>query len=471
MNVFISISIFIKLLYKGLIINALQQSSHDNCGLIDSENPGTKFNFDSSIILLFVMSICALPAVVSAEDSFYETLKGGKVDFSLRYRYEHVDDDAAGKAADASTIRTTLGYTTTEFHNVAARILFQDVRDVGIDDFNDATGRSNAKTQYAVVADPSDTDILEGFLSFSGIPDTTARLGRQIITFRKAPFHRFMGTVLWRQNWQNHDAVSVQNKSLPDTTISYAYSWNVNRIFTENAIGARSNFDSDSHFINVKYNGLPFGTLEAYAYLLDFENAAALSVDTFGVRFSGGHKITGNTKLIYAAEYAAQDDAGDNPGDINADYFLGEIGAKFKIGNTIDSITVKFDYELLEGKGGVDRFITPLATGHAYQGWADRFLITPGDGIEDFYFTAIVSFSGAKFIASYHDINSDNMGYDYGEEIDLLLTRTFKKHYTLGLKYSNYDADSNATNIVRNGAGSSVSNDVQKFWAFVQIKF
>ena len=28
-------------------------------------------------------------------------------------------------------------------------------------------------------------------------------------------------------------------------------------------------------------------------------------------------------------------------------------------------------------------FSTPLNNGHRYQGWADKFLATPGDGIED----------------------------------------------------------------------------------------
>ena len=417
------------------------------------------------------LSVLLLPYTALADDDFFETLKSGKVDFSMRYRYEHVDDDAAAEDADAFTFRTTLGYTSDRFHEVAARLLIQDVRSVGIDNFNDATDRPNAKTRFAVVADASDTDVLEGYLRFSGLPETTARLGRQIIIYRKAPFHRYMGTVLWRQNWQNHDAISLQNKSFPNTTIDYAYSWNVNRVFTENAVGARADFDSDSHFINIKYAGLPFAKIEAYAYLLDFQNAAALSVDTFGISFSGEHKLTEKMNALYTAEFATQNNAAENPGKINADYFLGEIGARFNIGTTLDSLIIKFDYELMEGEGGVDRFITPLATGHAYQGWADRFLTTPGDGIEDFYYTISADLFGASFIASYHDINSDNLGYDYGEEIDLLLTKTFNQHYTFGLKYSNYDADESAINIARNGAASTVTNDVQKFWAFVQIKF
>ena len=140
-----------------------------------------------SLILLFILSGLIIPLNSFADEIFWGELTGGKFDFSARYRYEHVDDNIASDQADA-------------------------------------TGRPNAKTNFAVVADPSETDFLEGYISFAGLPNTTAKAGRQIITYRKAPFHRYMGTVLWRQNWQNHDAFSIQNKSLPDTTINYAYS-------------------------------------------------------------------------------------------------------------------------------------------------------------------------------------------------------------------------------------------------------
>ncbi len=408
-----------------------------------------------------------------AEDAFWSALTGGKVDFSARYRYEHVDDDAAADQADASTIRTTLGYTTGSFYGFGARILGQDVRDVFVDDFNDGTMRPNSKTNFAVVADPSETDFLEAYLSYSGqgetiLSDTTFKLGRQIITYRAAPFHRHVGTVLWRQNWQNHDAFTFQNTSLPDTTIRYAYSWNINRIFTdESPVSARANFDSDSHLVNIQYGGLKFAKLEGYAYLLDFENSPANSRETYGGRVTGGFPVSEQLKIIYAGEYASQDDYGAATASVDEDYYLGEIGIKFTPGNIIKVLVLKFDYEVLSGNGTAS-FRTPIATGHAFQGWADRFLTTPGDGVEDAYFTAVVKAFGAKFIASYHMLESDNMSYDYGDELDLLAVKTFKKHYTLGTKVAFYDSDRNATNIARGGARAA---DTTKIWAWAQIKF
>jgi hypothetical protein len=432
------------------------------------------FNAPSLIVLQCLA--CLLPACPAAlvfaqttaptpTDALVKAIDEGKLDLNVRYRYEHVNDDGAARDANASTLRTTLGFTTGKFYNFSTRILVQDVREIGIDDFNDATGRYPGRNPYAVVADPEDTDLLEAYLAYSGLTNTTMKLGRQIITYRDNPFHRFIGTVSWRQNWQNHDAFSVVNTSLPDTTLSYAYSWNVNRIFTEEAVNrVMANFHSDSHFINLKYSGFKYGTLEAYGYLLDFDNSAVNSTATFGLRFSGGTPVTDKTRIIYALEYAMQDDYAANPAKVDEDYFLGEIGAAFTPGNTLDALTLKFNYELLSGDG-VTSFGTPLATLHAYQGWADRFLATPVHGVQDIYFTAIARVFGIDFTLVYHDLSSDNLDFDYGSEVDIQATRALNKHFTLGLKYASYDAAGNLIN-----AGGTAA-DVSKFWAWLQFSY
>ena len=419
------------------------------------------------LILIFaVQVILMLPSPSRAADDFWGALTGGGLDFSSRYRFEHVSDDLAPDKANASTIRTTLGYRTGFIHDFNGRILIQDVRSVGLYDFNDATGRPGAKTRYAVVADPADTDFIEGYIGYRGIPATMVRLGRQIITYRDAPFHRFIGNVLWRQNWQNFDAVTLQNTSLPATTISYAYVWNVNRIFSEHAVpAARANFDSDSHFLNIRYTGLQSLQAEGYVYLLDFANAPGSSVATYGIRLSGSHTLTGNLKALYAAEMAVQDDYGDNPARVHENYYLGEIGAGLDAPGPVESLVLKFTFEKLEGNGS-SAFQTPLATGHAYQGWTDRFLVTPSDGIEDYYLTAILKAFGAAFTVSYHNLNSDHLGYSYGEEFDLSLVRTFYQHYTVGLKYGNYAAHASGNN-----AAGATAADVSKFWGWVQVSF
>ena len=402
------------------------------------------------------------------QNAVIDAISAGKLDLNMRLRYENVDDVAAIDEGNALTLRTALGYTTGKYNEFSARVLVQDVRELGVNDYNDGTGRSASRARYAVIVDPAETDLAEAYLAYGGLDHTVIKLGRQFITYRPGPLHRFIGTVAWRQNWQNHDAITLVNKSIKDVTFSYAYSWNVNRIFTDEAvISSRANFTSNSHFINLQYTGFTLGKLEAYGYLLDFANAAAASTATYGVRFSGVHKLSEQSKLIFAGEYARQDDYANNPANYNADYFEGEIGINFKLSNGNDSVTLKFDYEQLGGNG-VNSFATPLATAHAYQGWADRFLATPADGVEDLYFTGNIKIYGFNLSAVYHDLSADHGGYSYGTEIDVQGTRALNKHLTVGLKYADYNADGNATNIARNGA---IALDVKKFWAWLQFTY
>src|SRR3990172_6815635 len=421
---------------------------------------------------LILMTLALLPvhranaqnAEASASD-LIKALNETKFDLNLRYRYETVDDDGFAKDANASTLRTTAGFTTGKFHDFFTRLQVQDVREVGLDDFDDGTGRNPLRIQYPLVADPEETDLLEAYLGFTGLANTTMKVGRQIITYREAPNHRFIGTVLWRQNWQNHDAFTLVNTSLANTTFSYAYSWNVNRIFTDEAVNrVRANFDSDSHFLNLEYKGLPYGVMEGYVYLLDFSNSPATSSSTFGVRFSGNTPMSGapNAKILYALEYARQDDYANNPLNLDEYYFLGEIGAAFVPGHGVDSLTIKFDYELLAGDGSAS-FNTPLATLHAYQGWADRFLTTPVNGLQDIYITGSAVLMGINLSLSYHDFSSDNLDYAYGTEFDVQATKALNKNFTVGLKYADYDAHSTARN------GGATALDVSKFWAWVQF--
>ncbi len=86
----------------------------------------------------------------------------------------------------------------------------------------------------------------------------------------------------------------------------------------------------------------------------------------------------GAAKLSYVASYATQQETASNPLSFDLDYYLGEINAAhgpYAIGAGV---------EILEGTGSKG-FTTPLATLHKFQGWADKFLTTPADGIDDRY--------------------------------------------------------------------------------------
>ncbi len=424
-------------------------------------------------VLVAALVMCGagpLPADEPA-DALWQALSSGTPDFLLHWRYEHVDDDLAPggvplKNANASTVRATLGYRTGDYHGFGAYLQFEAIGALGIDDYYDGSGTGNAR--FATVVDPEGTEINQGYVSWRPDPRIGVKLGRQILTYRDAPFHRYMGTVLWRQNWQTQDAATLEYAPRDDLTVRYAYSWNINRIFGEDAPEPLSDFDSDSHLVNVQYTGIRHLKLEAYAYLLDFDNAARFSSNTFGLRANGRYPLNEQWGLLYTAEYAHQADAAGNPFSYDENYVLLEGGLNWKLGEIVKALTVKFSYELLGGSGSSSRaFVTILGTNHAFQGWADRFLVTPDAGIEDYYVTLVAPLAwDMTFIAAYHDINADAGSFDYGEEIDLMLTKSFLKHYLLGVKASFWDAEPGPRN--RSGDPSA---DVTKLWVWGQVSF
>jgi len=408
---------------------------------------GKRMNFTRKPVALAVLtaglSAMSIAPTTFADDAFFEALTGGKVSFSARARYEGVsDNNPATKDADAYTLRTTLSYKTGAFHGFSGFAEVEDISDLGDGEFNNAV---DGDTDYSKVVDPDGTEINQAYLQYNGF-DTEFKFGRQELTYRGAPFHRFVGNVLWRQNHQSYDAFSFTNSSLEDTELSYAY---INKV--QGIKGTTTAMDS--HLVNLKYSVLGFGNLEAYGYFLDYEDAAADSSKTLGLRFSGAKALNEDVKVIYTAEVAKQDDYKDGVME-DQNYYLAEIGAKYK------GWLAKFSYEMQEGDG-TSSFKTPLGTNHAFQGWADVFLVTPDEGLEDMYFTVVGKVFGAKVVAVYHDFETDEGGLDAGNEFDILAQKTFIKHYTLGMKYSDYNAGDVAFGKV----------DTEKFWVYGQVKF
>ncbi len=98
-------------------------------------------------------------------------------------------------------------------------------------------------------------------------------------------------------------------------------------------------------------------------------------------------------------------------------------------------------YELLGSDDGQQGFVTPLATLHKFQGWADVFLATPADGVEDIYVGVNGQVGDLSLGAYYHDFSADEGGDDYGRELDLVATYPLNQYFKAQLKYADYNAD------------------------------
>lgn len=423
--------------------------------------------------------LLGVPLTSRGADSLSAALIEGIPKLDMRYRYEQVDQEGTPRDAHANTLRTRLGYQTGSFYGFAAYLEGENITVIGSEDFNDG---NNNKTRFPLVPDPPVTEVNQAYLDYDGIPGTTLRIGRQVITYDN---RRFIGDMGWRQNQQSYDAVALVNKLLPDTTISYAYLYNSNTIFGDDN-PTKGDARLNTHLLNVNYKGLPWGTLVAYGYWLEFLNDPVpsftqtrdFSSQTYGLRFTGLQALSSSLNLLYTAEYAHQWDLGNNPNELNESYYFAELGTEFKVGGPISSIVTKVGYEVLGGDGSVGQtqkaFQTPLDTVHPFQGWANRFAIIPGTGVEDVYASVGANVYGVQAQAVFHYFEAEKGATHFGNEYDFVVAKTWSEKvyevpisYTLGVKYAFYDGDKDLL-------GSSAANfadDTEKLWFFAELKF
>lgn len=393
--------------------------------------------------LLSALTLGAATPAVSAP-TFTEALTGGSPSLDARYRYEFVDqDDDDLDNAHASTLRVRLGYQTGNYQGFDALLESEHVTAIGSENYNSTI---NGNTERSVVADPTETEINQAWVRYTGLPDTDIRYGRQRLALDN---HRFIGTVGWRQNEQTYDAFTVRNESIEDLTLTAGYLYNANRVFSD--ASPQGNFRLRAPIANASYSGLDAGTLSVYSYLLEFPDEEENSTQTWGARFSGDQAASDDLNLLYTLEYAYQRDYRNNPESFDVDYIRVEGGARTA------GVTLRVGQERLgsyRGRG----FQTPLATLHAMNGWTDQFLGTPENGLRDTYASVATAVAGVNLLAVYHDFRSDAGSSDFGQEMGLQATYSFGGHYTVGAKAAYYDADERGV-------------DTTKAWLWGQVSF
>lgn len=404
--------------------------------------------------LLGILVILAATSVAAEEveksSDFSAALVSGDLSLMLRPRYEFVDQDGFDENANATTTLLRLNYKTANWKHMSAFVEFDHVFNILLTDYNSGAGTSPNKTQYPVIADPSGSDLNQLYLEYSSDPDWKWRIGRQRIVLDN---QRFVGGVGWRQNEQTYDAFSLSTTALKNTTLFYSYIGQVRRVFGQSVAAGSSNVDT--HLLNAKIKFGDDWALTPYVYLIDDKDILAFSTATFGARFAGDLPV-GDGKISLLAELATQSDAGDAPVSFDADYshltvtWVGASGWSAGLG--LESLGGNSD----PGKA----FRTPLATLHAFNGWADKFLATPGAGIDDSYVSLKVPVGKWQLTAVYHDFAAEIGGGDYGTEIDLSAARKLTDRYSLLLKSAFFSADS-----------ASAYTDTDKLWVMLTANY
>lgn len=400
-----------------------------------------------AIILLGAGAVIAAPA--QAEEIVLKPL------VDARLRYEGVDQSPLIKDASGITARVRAGI---EAKTGAFAFLLETEATLAIsENYNSGL---NGKTLYPVIADPQNVELNRAQIQFTGLPKTVVTVGRQRINLDD---QRFVASVGFRQNEQTFDAARIEYSGIKNVKADVTIAWSNRTIWGVDGFGARQqSVSGDNVFANLSYKH-KIGTLTGFAYLVDQDEAAVstfrLSSQSFGARFAGASPLSKAAKLTYAISYAKQSDYHNNPNNYSADYWLAELGGEAKGWKFLGG------YEVLGAStgGALTSFQTPLATLHKFNGWADKFLVTPANGLRDAYAVLgyakpkIAGFDSVGLTATYHDYRSDRLSLNYGDEWGAQLVAKLKK-YTFTLKYADYNAKAFAT-------------DTKKFWASVDWAF
>ena len=359
-----------------------------------------------------------------------------------RLRHEHVDQDGLPRNADAVTARIRAGAQMSAGPWSALVEAQGNLAIVG-SYYDGLHGSAALRPQ---VGDPQNVALYRAQLQYRTAP-LTVTAGRQRIQLDD---ERFVGAATIRNNGQTFDAVRAEVVPVKGVKADVTYAWGVRTIWGVDGSGARQQaIGGDNVFATLGWIS-PIGTLTGFAYLVDQDEAPVqgfrLSSQSYGVRLAGARKL-GKASVTWQASHARQSDYHRNPNDYRADYWLADVavdlaGPKLGAG-----------YEVLGADRGaaLTSFQTPLSSIFKFQGWADKFITTPADGIRDLYASAgwgwkqVGGLKNVSLQAVYHRFESDRLVRHYGNEIDLLAQAKIGRT-TASVRYADYDADRFATN-------------------------
>jgi hypothetical protein len=406
---------------------------------------------------LLLLSMLGAPPILAddSSSSLAAALEQTKPLVDIRLRYEEVQQTGLVDNAHAETLRARLGGETGKFLDTS--VLAEGEAMIRLDRDYRPDNAVASYTRLPIVADPENYVLNRLSVTNTSLPQTSLTIGRQRINLDD---QRFVGSSSWRQNEVTFDAVRVVNRSVTNLTVDLTFLDRVHRVYGVDS--PQGTYKGDSYLGNIAYQ-LPPGKLTAFAYLLDFDPITGLtgaldprrgSTATYGGRFVGSWPV-GLAKVGYVASYAWQKSRDDNPLKFSNDYYIGELN--FSVGG----VKLAGGEEIMQGNGTVG-FATPLATLHPFEGWADKFLTTPANGIKDAY--GSVGWTGSHLLeldslaatAVYHSFEAEKVAVSYGSEWDFVVTGKWR-HYAALLKYSSYTAATTTP--------AAIARNTSKLWA------
>ncbi|MEM9284911.1 MAG: hypothetical protein AAGA39_03415 [Pseudomonadota bacterium] len=347
---------------------------------------------------------------------------------AVRLRHESVD--AGETSADALTLRAAAFGAMEPYEAIT---IFGEVEAITVlsGNFDDGEGPPNGRP---VIPDPAALNLNQAFIEGRSGQTAAVRVGRQRINLGE---QRFVGAVAFRQNDQVLDAV----RGL--VTLPMGIGVDATRVLAVNRpLGPRDQddqLDGNATLLRVE-KATPLGQIIGFRYDLD------LKEDDMTARVAGAQSVT------LGAEWRGQmgrDGRGLAWSGVLAQQENETSRTKSPYGKAegtllLERMEISMRYERLGG--GEEAFQTPLGTNRAFQGFADLFLVTPDDGIEDLsigWRLRLGQFGpirGLRFDGRVHRFEATETADDYGDELDLTLSwRT--KRATFSMERGAYRAE------------------------------
>jgi len=393
---------------------------------------------------LILLLATGTPSFSQDAESLLKAITSGEASGNFLLRAEGVNAESFDDPASALTLRSQLGYQTAAFRGWSAYAEFEAISAVLGDEgyANAGSGDlNNGVTDRPVIADAQAAEVNQGWVRYTN-DLLMATIGRQEIIFADS---RFVGNVGWRQNHQSYDAARLDVSPSDAVSGTYVYLREVHRITGQDVT-------VQGHVAEARVALGEMGHLTGFALLLDYPNAPAASRATFGARFNGMRALNEAWDASVETSYALQQDAFDNPGSVDASYLM----AGASVNRNGSSIGLR--YESLSGSSAEGSFVTPLATLHKFNGWADVFLATPADGLVDVQLSLKHTVGGTSITLIAHDFSAQDGDRHHGREFDAVLGRSLPSGQPIGLKFAHYVAD-------------ETGSDVTKVWIWTRLSF
>lgn len=411
-------------------------------------------------------SVC-MP-VHAAPEGLTAALSAGKTALEFRYRFDHVEDEARARDANASTLRTRLNYTSGAWNDLTGFVEMDNVSRIGDDRYND---NRNGKTLYATVPDPDGTDLNQAYLRYAGAGKAAVTLGRQRVGFDN---HRIIGFTPGRQNEQTLDGLLVEYKGVDKLTANLGYMTRVNTSSGPDSgtppAQPPHERDLNMPMLHVRYDASSKIALTGYHFAMDFErdafNSQGSSQQTTGLRVTGKLPVSEKINVEYVTEAAQQSEHAGQPVSYDAGYWHGDL--KLNLGSFYFGV----GHETMKSDNGM-RFITPLAT-LKFHGLAEKFWQTPAGGIQDSWVSVGGTLAGWRLMAKHHwleqetDVEAD--GSHFGQETNFTAFRALGKNYQLLFVHALFDVKEGAYGNLAFGPVARF-DDTQKTYLALMAKF